>query len=141
MDWLDAFGITLGTVAVACGIIFLPILFVNFIDHILDSVRRQKHPEYFEFYDTAISESFRIGGKLHAEKKRIEYYVTLYSKGYRDGECTAEQITKKMAQVTQWWINACDTYNQENENIKVLLKKADKYAKQHNLKWGIIYDT
>ena len=110
MDWLDAFGITLGTVAVACGIIFLPILFVNFIDHILDSVRRQKHPEYFEFYDTAISESFRIGGKLHAEKKRIEYYVTLYSKGYRDGESTAEQITKKMAQVTQWWINACDTY-------------------------------
>ena len=141
MDWLDVFGIVLGTIAAVGGMFFLPILFVNLIDHIIESIRKTKHPEYFEFYDTAVYESFRIGGKLNAEKHRIEYYIKLYSDGYRDGECTAEQITKKMAQVTQWWIAACDEYNREHESIKVLLRKADAYAKEHNLKWGIIYDT
>ena len=141
MTLLQCLGVFIGVAACIGGLIFLPILFVNLIDHITESIRKNKHPEYFEFYDTAISESFRIGGKLNAEKRRIEYYIKLYSDGYRDGECTAEQITKKMAQVTQWWITACDEYNQEHKNIKVLLHKADAYAKEHNLKWGIIYDT
>lgn len=141
MSWIDTLGIVLGTIAIAGGMIFLPILLVNLIDHIIKSIRRNKHPEYFEFYDTAVYESFRIGGKLNAEKRRIEYYIKLYSDGYRDGECTAEDITKKMAEVTQWWVDACNEYNQEDKNIKVLLQKADAYAKEHNLKWGIIYET
>lgn len=141
MTILEAIGFTIGVFAVVAGLIFLPALFVELFDHIVKSIRKQKHPEYFDLYDTAVSESFRIGGKLNAEKKRIEYYIGLYSKGYLDGECTAEQITMKMARLTQWWIIACDNYNQEDENIKVLLQKADAYAKEHNLKWGIIYDT
>ena len=141
MTILKAIGFTIGVFAVTAGLIFLPLLAAELFDHIVKSIRKQKHPEYFDLYDTAISESFRIGGKLNAEKRRIEYYIKLYSEGYRDGECTAEHITKKMAQVTQWWITACDEYNQEQKNIKVLLQKADAYAKEHNLKWGIIYDT
>lgn len=141
MSGIDGLGMAVGIIAVICGMLFLPILFVNLIDHIIESVRRNKHPKYFEFYDTAISESFRIGGKLSAEKKRVDYYIKLYGDGYRDGECTPEQITKKMAQLTQWWITACDEYNQEHKNIKVLWQKADAYAKEHNLKWGIIYET
>lgn len=141
MNSLDACGLAIGIIAIIVGMIFLPILFVNLIDHIIESVRKNKHPEYFEFYDTAVYESFRIGGNLNAEKRRIEYYIKLYSDGYRDGECTVEDITKKMAQLTQGWITACDEYNQEQKNIKVLLQKADAYAKEHNLKWGIIYDT
>lgn len=141
MNWIDTLGVILGTIAVVCGMLFLPILFVNLIDHIIESIRKNKHPKYFEFYDTAIYESFRIGGKLNAEKRRIEYYIKLYGDGYRDGECTVEHITKKMAQVTQWWINACDEYNQEYKNVKMLLQKADAYAKEHNLKWGIIYES
>ena len=141
MSGIDMLGVVLGTIAAICGMLFLPILFVDLIDHIIKSIRKNKYPEYFEFYDTAVSESFRIGGKLNAEKRRIEYYIKLYSDGYRDGECTAEDITKKTAQLTRWWINACDEYNQEQKTIKVLLQKADAYAKEHNLKWGIIYDT
>ena len=141
MNSFEAFGLAIGIIAIIVGMIFLPILFVNLIDHIIESVRKNKHPEYFEFYDTAVYESFRIGGNLNAEKRRIEYYIKLYSDGYRDGECTAEDITKRMAQLTQKWIIACDEYNQEQKNIKVLLQKADAYAKEHNLKWGIIYET
>lgn len=141
MSWIDILGMVLGIIATICGMVFLPILLVNLIDHIIESIRKNKHPKYFEFYDTAIYESFRIGGKLNAEKRRIEYYIKLYGDGYRDGECTVEHITKKMAQVTQWWINACDEYNQEYKNVKVLLQKADAYAKEHNLKWGIIYEN
>lgn len=141
MNWIDPLAALLVTIAIICGMLFLPIILVNLIDHIIESIRKNKHPEYFKFYDTAISESFRIGGKLNAEKKRIEYYIKLYGEGYRDGECTVEHITKKMAELTQMWINACDTFNQEQENIKVLWQKADAYAKEHNLKWGIIYET
>ena len=139
MSLIEAVGVTIGMIAIVAGMVFLPILFVGLIDRIIESVRRSKHPEYFEFYDTAISESFRIGGKLNAEKRRIEYYIKLYGDGYRDGECTTEAITKKMTQLTQWWISACDEYNQEQKDIKVLLKKADAYAKEHSLKWGEIY--
>jgi hypothetical protein len=141
MNGIDVLGVVLGTIAIICGMLFLPILFVNLIDHIIESIRKNKHPEYFEFYDAAVYESFRVGGKLNEEKRRIEYYVKLYTNGYRDGECTAEDITKRMAQLTQRWINACDDYKQEQKNIKVLLQKADAYAKEHNLKWGVIYET
>jgi hypothetical protein len=82
-----------------------------------------------------------VGKKFNAEKSRIEYYIKLYTAGYRDGECTAEYITKKMSQITQRWISTCDEYNEEHSKIKVLLDKADTYAKEHNLKWGVIYET
>ena len=141
MTVLEAIGVTIGVAAIVVGMIFLPILLAGLTDHIVESIRKHKHPEYFEYYNTAVSESFRIGGKLGAEKKRIEYYIKLYSEGYLDGECTAEDITKKMAELTKIWISACDTYNQEHKDIKVLLQKADAYAKEHNLKWGIIYDN
>lgn len=141
MTFLQGLGVFIGVVAVTCGMIFLPILFAGLIDHIVESIRKNKHPEYFEFYNTAVYESFRIGGKLNAEKRRIEHYIKLYGDGYRDGECTVEHITKKMAQLTQRWITACDEYNQEKKNIEVLLQKADAYAKEHKLKWGIIYET
>ena len=140
MTTLESIGALLGYIACTVGIVCLLILLTNLIDHIIESYRRNKYPEYYEYYDTAIYESFRIGGKLAAEKKIIEYYIKLYGEGYRDEECTVEHITKKMAELTQMWINACDTYNQEHAEVKVLLKKADKYAKEHNLKWGIIYD-
>lgn len=138
MNWIEALGLTIAFIG---GAIFLSILFCGLIDRIVESIRRNKYPEYFELYDTAVFESFRVGGKLNAEAKRIEYYIKLYGDGYRDGECTVEHITKKMAQVTQWWITACDEYKEEQKNIKVLLQKADAYAKEHNLKWGIIYEN
>ena len=141
MTTLEIIGAVLGVVACAAGTVCLPILLCNLINDIINSYRRNKHPEYFEYWDAAVSESFKVGGKLNAEKRRIEYYIKLYGDGYRDGECTAEHITKKMAQVTQWWITACDDYNREHKNIKVLLQKADAYAKEHNLKWGIIYEA
>lgn len=141
MTTIDIIGVIIGSIACVAGLFCLPILLINLIDHIIESYRRNKYPEYFEFYDTAVYESFKIGRKLNAEKRRIEHYIKLYGDGYRDGECTVEHITKKMAEVTKWWVNACDEYNQEYKNIKVLLQKADAYAKEHNLEWGIIYET
>lgn len=141
MNWFEAFGLTIATIAIVAGFIFLPIFLVGLTDRIIESIRKNKHPEYFEYYNTAVSESFRIGGELGAKKKRIEHYIKLYGEGYRDGECTAESITKKMSEITQWWITACDDYNKEQESIKVLWQKADAYAKEHNLKWGIIYES
>ena len=141
MTTLKTIGAVLGSIACVAGLFCLPVLLINLIDHIIESYRRNKYPEYYEYYDTAVYESFKICSKLDAEKRRIEHYIKLYSDGYRDGECTVEHITKKMAQVTQWWINACDEYNQEYLEVKELLRKADKYAKEHNLKWGVIYET
>lgn len=141
MTIIDVIGIFLGLVACIAATFFLPVLVVNLIDHIVESYRRNKHPDYFEYWDEAVSLSFKIGGKLSTEKRRVQHYIKLYVDGYRDGECTAEYITKNMAKVTQWWIEACDTYNKEYSEVKVLLEKADRYAKAHNLKWGIIHET
>jgi hypothetical protein len=140
MSGIEILGLILGISATIFGMVFLPFLIIDLIDHIIESVRKNKYPEYFEFYDAAVHESFRIGGDLNAEKRRIEHYIKLYGDGYRDGECTVEHITKKMAQLTQQWITACDKYNKEYSEVKVLLEKADRYAKEHNLKWGIIYE-
>lgn len=140
MDWIEPIGIIIGIIACIGGMIFLPILFVNLIDHIVRSIRKEKHPEYFELYEDAVSESFRIGGRFAAEKRRIEYYLKLYSEGYKDGECTKKDFEDKMLQLTNMYIRACNEYNAEYAIVKDLLKKADIYAKQHNLKWGVIYD-
>ena len=139
MSVVDAVKVTICTILIILGMIFLPIIIINAIDSIVEGVRRRKHPKYFEYYDTAISESFRIGGKLSSVKKYIEFHIKLYSDGYRDGECTVESITKKMSELTKMWIEACDTYNYEKKSIEVLWKKADAYAKEHKLKWGEIY--
>lgn len=141
MDWLDVLGTVIGVTASITGIICLPILGVKLIDHIIKSIRKEKHPEYFELYDTAVSESFRIGGKFSAEKNRIKYYLELYSDGYRDGECTKESFEKKMSQLIQMYLSSCDEYNAGYVEVKRLLEEADTYAKKNNLKWGIIYDT
>ena len=141
MTTLEAAGVTLGVIFIVIGMIFLPILLVNLIDHIIKSIRKEKYPEYFELYETAVSESFRIGGRFSAEKRRIEYYLKLYSEGYKDGECTKKDFEDKMLQLTNMYVRACNEYNTEYATVKDFLKKADIYAKQHNLKWGIIYDN
>ena len=141
MDWLDILGIVIGIIACTGGMIFLPILFVNLIDHIVKSIRKEKYPEYFELYEAAVSESFRIGGGFTAEKRRIEYYLKLYSEGYKNGECAKKRFEDRMLQLTNMYIRACDEYNTGYATVKDLLKKADTYAKKHNLKWGVIYDN
>lgn len=139
MSIVDGIKITICIILTIAGMIFLPIILINAIDSIVEWSRRRKHTKYFEYYDTAITESFRIGGKLASVKKYIEFKIKLYSDGYRDGECTAEDITTKMSELTKMWIEACDTYNYEKNSIEVLWKKADAYAKEHKLKWGKIY--
>ena len=141
MSWIEIAGMAIGIIACIGGMIFLPILLVELIDHIVKSIRKAKHPEYFELYKTAVSESFRIGGRFNAEKNRIEYYLKLYSEGYKDGECTKKDFEDEMLKLTNMYIRACNEYNTEYATVKDLLKKADIYAKQHNLKWGIIYDN
>ena len=127
-------------IATACfSVFFLPIFLIDNVDRWIKCIRKHKHPEYFDLYETAVSESFRLGGKLNSEKKYIEHYLKLYGDGYRDGECTREDFDKKMRELTRMYIDACDNYNQEYSNIKTLLDKADAYAKEHNLKWGKLY--
>lgn len=141
MSWIEVAGVVIGIIACTFGIVFLPILIVGLIDHIVESVRKNKYPEYFDLYDSAIYESFRIGGKFNKEKERISYKLKKYTDGYKDGECTKEFLEKKMQELTQSYIEICDIYNQEHQAIKVLWKRVNEYAKKHNLKWGIIYDN
>lgn len=141
MSWIEIAGVVIGIIACTVGIIFLFILIVGLIDHIVSSARRNKYPEYFDLYDSAIYESFRVGGKFSDDKKRINHKLKKYTDGYKDGECTKEFFENKMQELTQSYIKICDTYSQERLSIEVLWKRADAYAKQHNLKWGVIYDN
>lgn len=118
----------------------VPLLLIDWIDSIIEKIRKHKHPEYFDLYETAVSESFRIGGKLNEKAKYIEHYLKLYGDGYLNGECTKEDFDKKMQELIRIYTDACDDYNREYSKIKILLDKANAYAKEHGLKWGIIYN-
>ena len=118
----------------------VPLLLIDWIDSIIGKIRKHKHPEYFDLYETAVSESFRIGGKFNEKQEYIVHYLKLYGDGYLKGECTKEDFDKKMQELTSIYIDACDDYNREYSKIKTLLDKANDYAKEHGLKWGIIYN-
>ena len=46
MSCLEIVGMVIGIIACIGGMLFLPILLVNLIDHIIESIRKKKYPEY-----------------------------------------------------------------------------------------------
>jgi hypothetical protein len=132
-----AFFILLG----AGGLIFLPLLVCNTFDRLLEDTRRKKHPEYFEYWDEALKLSFERGKEFNQRKECFDFRFKLYNLGLRDGECTNEYYAKGMNKLMIEYQELCSWFQEKEKEIHELLVKADLYAKEHNLLWGIIYDS
>lgn len=141
MMWYQALLLTV-EILVSLGAVFIgPILLVNLFDRLLENHRRQKHPEYFKYWDAALEKSFARGAEYNRRKEYFDYKFRLYSLGLRDGECTNEYYTKKMNALMVEYQELCDWFQEKEKEISELLVKADLYAKEHGLTWGIIYDS
>jgi hypothetical protein len=127
---------------IACISFFvLPALVANLINKAVLVYRRKKHPEYFKYWDAALELSFVRGAEYNKRKDKFNYYFKLYTEGLRDGECTNQFFTERMNKLMFEYQELCSWFQAKEEEIKELLVKADLYAKEHNLMWGIIYDS
>lgn len=132
------------TIAVFTGlfaVLFGPILLAGLFDKLIEGFRRKKHPEYFKYWDEAVKLSFDRGAEYNKRKQRFDYYFKLYTEGLRDGECTYEYYSERMNKRMEEYKDLCDWFQKEEKIIRELLIKADLYAKENNLSWGIIYDS
>jgi hypothetical protein len=141
MTWYEAILLTIAVFAGLFAVFFAPLLLASVFDKIIEGIRRKKHPEYFKYWDAALALSFARGAEYNKRKEHFNYCFKLYTEGLRDGECTNQYFTEQMNKLMLEYQELCSWFQVKEKEIKELLVKADLYAKEHNLSWGIVYDT
>jgi hypothetical protein len=139
MIWYEAILLAIAVIFTLFALFVLPIIVIGAIDKLIEKCRRKKHPEYFEYWDEGKKLSFERGKEFNRRKEFFDFKFKLYNLGLRDGECTNEYYTKKMNELMIEYQELCAWFQEEEAKIRELLDKADLYAKEHNLYWGIIY--
>lgn len=141
MTWYEAILLTVAAFAVIFAMLFLPLMLAWLADKLVEGIRRKKHQEYFKYWDEAKKLSFERGAEFNRHKQRFDHYFKLYTEGLRDGECTNEYFSERMNKHMEEYKDICAWFQEEEKIIRELLIKADLYAKENNLSWGIIYDS
>jgi hypothetical protein len=127
-------------------IICLLALFIGIVILILtdvkEKIRRKQHPVWYRYYDRAKNNAFDIGGKYTKMLDSINERRKLVQDTFTEGRCTAEDYKYVMNTIDVDFIDASKWYKQAEEALRINedLRAADAYAKEHNLKWGIIYE-
>ena len=121
------------------GLLILASLLV--VDKVLDKYRRKKYPGYFKIYDMAVKDSIEISDEFNRRYDNIKYCLKLYADGLHDGECMSDTFEPKMCELTKEYAELCQWHSVSAQYVRDLWKQLDDYAKEHNLKWGRIYDT
>ena len=109
---------------------------------IKEKVRRKKHPVWYEHYNNALANSMHIGNKF---RHRIEYINKLkevFQDKFFEGGYTEAEFNDAIDVLNIEYKDATRQFRADKEayGIEADLKAADAYAKEHNLKWGVIYD-
>jgi hypothetical protein len=127
-------------------IICLLALFIGIVILILtdvkEKIRRKQHPVWYRYYDRAKNNAFDIGGKYTKMLDSINERRKLVQDTFTEGRCTTEDYKYVMNTIDVDFIDASKWYKQAEEALRINedLRAADAYAKEHNLKWGIIYE-
>ena len=107
-----------------------------------EKIRRKKHPEWYQHYDRALSNSFTIGSRFREIVDTLDNRRDMIQGMFLRGECPADEynkvskaIDKDFEEAYKWF-----EFNKTALGIDKDLKAADAYAKEHNLKWGILYE-
>ena len=121
--------------------LFIGIAITELID-VKEKIRRKKHHVWYEHWDRAKDNAFDIGGKYTKRLDNINMRRKFYQDLYIEGKCTDEEYKKAMNTIDADFIDAYKWYKQAEEALRINedLKAADAYAKERNLKWGIIYE-
>ena len=107
-----------------------------------EKLRRKKHPVWYEYYDRAKNNSFHIGGKLREQTEVLHNRLKLLNKTYLNDKCTEAEYLEATRVIAKEYAEVVKRYKQAKEDLHIEedLKEADAYAKERNLKWGIIYE-
>lgn len=107
-----------------------------------ERIRRKKYPKWYELYDRALANSIWIGSSFRKKIETLNARRELVQETFFHGECTADEYSNAMKIIEEEQREAAKQFviDKEAYGIEADLKEADAYAKEHNLKWGIMYD-
>ncbi len=109
------------------------------IDKLVKRYRRKKYPKYFELCDSAMKAKYTAAAAADTEIAYLENRVRFLAEGFMAGECTKAYIEEQFGLLLDRYIKAVKLYEDKCANANETLKDADKYAKENNLTWGILY--
>ena len=106
-----------------------------------EKVRRKKHPVWYEHYDRALSNSLHVGSRFRKTTESLNARRDMIQEMFFHGECTEDEFMEAMKTVDKELLEAVRQFSIDREaySIDTDLQEADAYAREHNLKWGIIY--
>ena len=129
-------------VIIICLLAFFICIAILMLTDVQDKIRRKKYPVWYEHYNRALSNSLTIGSKFREKTENINMRTKAIYDMFFNDECSIEEYTEAMKILNEEYSQAAKWFkiNQEALGIEEDLKAADAYAKEHNLKWGIIYE-
>lgn len=121
--------------------LFVGIAILMLID-VEEKIRRKRHPKWYEYYDRAKNNVFTVGGEFSQKLDTIFAHGEMLGDMLFKGECSKEEYLEAMKVLEKERVEAVEQYHlkQDALGIEADLRAADAYAKEHNLKWGIIYE-
>jgi predicted Zn-dependent peptidase len=107
-----------------------------------EKIRRKQHPKWYEHYDRAKNNAFRVGGEFSQKLDTICARGEMFQDILFKCKCSKEEYLEAMKVLEKERVEAVEQYHlkQEALGIEADLRAADAYAKEHKLKWGIIYE-
>ena len=128
-------------VAILCLFaLYIGIIIFMFTD-VKEKIRRKKHPIWYEYYDRALKNSLWVGSRFRQTTETLKACREKVMDMFFKGECAEDEYDDAMKSINKHYKEAAKQFSIDEEayGINDDLKKADAYAKEHNLKWGIIY--
>ena len=118
------------------------IIAVFMVTGIEEKIRRKKHPVWFRHYDLALKNSLWAGTKFREKTEILDARRDMVQDMFFKGECTLDEYDNAMKIIEEERREAAKQFSRDKEALGILqdLADADAYAKEHNLKWGIIYE-
>lgn len=122
-------------------LILLAITVLAVGDYIKERLRRKKHPVWYKYYNRALSNSMAAGRRFREDTKTIDKRKEMVRELFFEGDCSAEVFDEAMNKLNEEYNEAVKRFKLIKEElcIDADLEAADAYAKEHNLKWGILY--
>jgi hypothetical protein len=106
-----------------------------------EKIRCKKHPIWYEHYNRAKHNSFMAGSKHHKQEEVFKARSKMIQDMLFNGKCTADEYNEAMRSLYEDVCTESTRYMEELESLGIMqdLEAADAYAKEHNLKWGILF--
>jgi predicted Zn-dependent peptidase len=129
-------------VVIFCLLALFPGIAILMLTDVKEKIRRRQHPRWYECFDRAKNNAFRAGSEFSQKLDTICARGEMIQDMLFKGECSSEEYLEAMKVLEKERVEAVEQYHlkQDALGIEADLRAADAYAKEYNLKWGIIYE-